>query len=79
MGGAVVDAPAQYVDDAALADLCGHTGQELEAVDVPRVVNVGDGQLLELLGLGSLKEGEELSEIEAVGAVIISGAPGEVT
>ena len=67
----VLDALAQHVDDAALADLGREAGEELEAVDVLGVVRVGHRQLLERLGLGGAQEGEELRHIERVGAVVV--------
>ncbi len=74
----VLHALAQHIDDAALADLGREAGEELEAVDVLRVVRVGHRQLLERLGLGGAQEGEELRHIERVGAVEVLRAAGEV-
>ena len=74
----VVHALAQHVDDAALADLGGEAREELEAVDVLRVVRIGHRQLLERLGLGGAQEGEELRHVERVGAVVVLRAAGDV-
>ena len=74
----VLHALAQHVDDAALADLAGEAGEELEAVDVLGVVRVGHRQLLERLGLGGAQEGEELRHVERVGAVVVLRAAGGV-
>jgi hypothetical protein len=74
----VLHALAQHVDDAALADLAGEAGEELEAVDVLGVVRVGHRQLLERLGLRGAQEGEELRHVERVGAVVVLRAAGGV-
>ena len=65
--GPVPDAVAQHVDGAALADLPLEPGQE------PAARGAGLGQIegLRCFGLGRVEKGGELSEIDAVFAVVV--------
>jgi hypothetical protein len=74
---AVVHALAQHVNDSALADLVGETGEELLPVDVLAVPIVGDAQFPERLRLRGLQELEQLRHFECVGAVVILGVAGK--
>src|SRR5687768_8130011 len=74
----VIDALAQHVDDAALADLAGEAGEELQSVDILRVVRLDHRQFLERLWLRGAQEGEKLRHVECVGAIVIVWASGGV-
>ena len=76
--GAVVDAEAQDVNDAAAGDFRGEAGEEFEATDVLRVGGIGEGEFVEGVGLGGEEEGEDLGDVEGVGAVEVFGTAGEV-
>ena len=65
----VLDAVAQHVDDAALADLALQAGQEL----APRRAVLVEVERLGRLGLGGLQEGAELRQVDAVLAVVVLG------
>ena len=77
-GRMMLNALAQYVDDAALADLGRDATEKFEAVDVLGVIGIGHCQLLEGLGLGDAQESEELRHVKRVGAVVILCAACEV-
>ena len=61
-----------------VAQLGREPGQELQTVDVLRVIGIGDAQLLEGIGLRGAQEGEELDHVERVSTVEVLRAAGEV-
>ena len=69
---------AQHVNHAALADLAGEAGQELDAVDVLRVMGILHGQLFEGVRLGDAQKCKQLIHIKRMGAVIVFGAARKV-
>ena len=77
MQGAVVQALAEYVNDAALADFVGEPGEELLPVDILGILVIRYGELLERLRLRRVQEAEQLRHVEGMGAVVVLGIAGE--
>lgn len=71
----VLDSFAPHVNHAALADLARQAGQELDAVDVPGVMGIQHGQLLERFRFGGTQKLKKLVHIQRMGAVIVLGLP----
>lgn len=69
---AMAHAFAQHVNHPALANLTFETGQELEQGDVRFVRVIGNAELPQFLRLRRFEEGEKVSGIQRVGAVVIS-------